>query len=263
MLVASGIGYRDNTDSGQVLQAQNKGEGMATVIEHAWESLSNALRLYVEAHMDFDALNEVDRPDAVTRQDRTFEGKLEKFHTLYDVTKDLQGFDYFKHADTALLIVLRNAIHHRDHDLFLSWEAFVLAHEENEKMPSFKYLFASLTPESDLVVLRYYLPLDDFRKRLPNAKLKTADRVNISVLWEQDLRFADITTVAKREGFDIASVYVDVMPTFISAMHRVRGWLATTGFVPSGSDGRIYYRSFGDQPPAQQLGFRALATPSN
>lgn len=125
--------------------------------------------------MDFAALYEVDRPDAVTRQDCTLEGKLEKFHTLYDVTKDLQGFNYFKHADTALLIVLRNAIHHRDHDLFLSWEAFVLAHEENKKLPSRKYLFASLTPESEIVVLRYYLPLVDFRKRLPNAKLKAAD----------------------------------------------------------------------------------------
>lgn len=236
---------------------------MATVIEHAWENLSNTLRLYVEAHMDFAALFKVDRPDAVTRQDRTFEGKLEKFHTLYDVTKDLQGFNYFKHADTALLIMLRNAIHHRDHDLFVSWEAFVLAHEETRKLPSSKYLFASMTPESERILLRYYLPLDDFRRRLPDAKLKAADRATIGALWEQDLRFADMMTVANREGFDVASVYVDVMPAFISAMHRVRGWLATTNFVPSGSDGRIYYRSFGDEPPAQQLGFRALATPSN
>ncbi|CAB3694100.1 hypothetical protein LMG26685_04950 [Achromobacter mucicolens] len=236
---------------------------MTTVIEHAWESLSNSLRLYVEAHMDFAALYEVDRPDAVTRQDRTLEGKLEKFHTLYDVTKDLHGFNYFKHADTALLIVLRNAIHHRDHDLFVSWEAFVLAHEETKKLPSSKYLFASLTPESERIVLRYYLPLDDFRKRLPDAKLKAADRATIGALWEQDLRFADITTVANREGFNIADVYVDVMPAVISAMHRVRGWLATTNFVPRGSDGSIYYSSFGAEPPVQQLSFRALVTPDN
>ncbi|PWE16088.1 hypothetical protein [Alcaligenes faecalis] len=234
-----------------------------TVIEHAWENLSNTLRLYVEAHLGFAALYEVDRLDAVTRQDRTFEGKLEKFHALYDVTKDLQGFNYFKHADTALLIVLRNAIHHRDHNLFVSWEAFVLAHEETKKLPSSKYLFASLTPESEHIVLRYYLPLDDFRKRLPDAKLKAADRATIGALWEQDLRFADITAVANREGFDVGSVYVDVMPAFISAMHRVRGWLPTKNFVPRGNDGRIYYRSFGDEPPVQQLGFKALATPSN
>ncbi|RYE01860.1 MAG: hypothetical protein EOP50_01275 [Sphingobacteriales bacterium] len=232
---------------------------MATVIEHAWESLSNTLRLYVEAHMDFAALYEVDRPDAVTRQDRNLEGKLEKFHTLYDVTKDLKGFNYFHHADTALLIVLRNAIHHRDHDLFVSWDAFVLAHEETKKLPSSKYLFASLTPESEHLVLRYYLPLNDFRNRLPGAKLKAADRTTIGGLWEQELRFADITAKANREGFDAASVYVDVMPAFISAMHRVRGWLSETDFAPTGGDGSIYYRLFGDEPPVQQLGFRALA----
>ncbi|WP_175701283.1 hypothetical protein [Burkholderia ambifaria] len=236
---------------------------MATVIEHAWESLSNTLRLFAEAHMDFAALYEVDRSDAITRQDRTIEGKLEKFHTLYDVTKDLNGFNYFKHADTALLIVLRNAIHHRDHDLFVSWGAFVLAHHENRKLPLSKYLFASLTPASERIVPRYYLPLDDFRKRLPDAKLKAADRATINTLWERDLRFADIMNVAHREGFDVASVYVDIMPVFISAMHRVQGWLATTSFVPSGSDGRIYYHAFGAEPPAQQLSFRALATSSN
>lgn len=235
---------------------------MATVIQHAWENLSNTLRLYVEQHMDFAALFKVDRPDAVTRQDRLLEGKLEKFHTLYDVTKDLPGFDYFKHADTALLIVLRNALHHRDHDLFVSWEAFILAHEEQKKLPSSKYLFASLTPESERIVLRYYLPLDDFRQRLPHAKLKAADRAAIGQLWEQDLRFADISTVAERDGFDVKSVYVDVMPMFISAMHRVRGWLSTTNFVPSGNDGRIYYSSFGEGAPTRKLGFRGLATPS-
>jgi len=231
-----------------------------TVIQHAWESLSNTLRLYVESHMGFASLYEVDRPDAVTGQDRALEAKLEKFHTLYDVTKELPGFDYFDHADTSLLIVLRNALHHRDHALFVSWEAFVLAHEETKKLPSNKYLFASITPESEQIVVRYYLPLDDFKQRLTSPKIRNS--AAIGAMWDQDLRFADMTAVANREGFDVASVYVDVMPAFISAMHRVRGWLAATDFVPSGSDGRIYYRSFGDEPPARQLGFRGLATPS-
>lgn len=210
--------------------------------------------------MGFASLYEVDRPDAVTGQDRALEAKLEKFHTLYDVTKELPGFDYFDHADTSLLIVLRNALHHRDHALFVSWEAFVLAHEETKKLPSNKYLFASITPESEQIVVRYYLPLDDFKQRLTSPKIRNS--AAIGAMWDQDLRFADMTAVANREGFDVASVYVDVMPAFISAMHRVRGWLAATDFVPSGSDGRIYYRSFGDEPPARQLGFRGLATPS-
>ena len=51
--------------------------------------------------------------------------------------------------------------------------------------------------------------------------MKAADRTTIGALWEQDLRFADIAAVANREGFDVASVYVDVMPAFISAMRRL------------------------------------------
>lgn len=89
-------------------------------------------------------------------------------------------------------------------------------------------------------MLRYYRPLDDFRKRLPDAKLKPADRTAIGALWERNLRFADITAVAEREDFDVANVYVDVMPAFISAMHPVRGWLPTTDFVPSGGRARAH-----------------------
>ena len=206
---------------------------MKTVIQHAWGNLANTLRLYVESQIGFKDLYAVDRLDAVTGQDRALEAKLEKFHTLYDVTKDLTGFDYFKHADTSLLIILRNAQHHRNHTLFVSWQAFVLAHEETKKLPSRKYLFASTTPESEQIVVRYYLPLDDFKQRLTTAKPKNS--AGIGEMWDRDLRFADMTQVGNREGFDIASVYVDVMPAFISAMHRVRGWLAETDFTPCGS----------------------------
>lgn len=122
--------------------------------------------------------------------------------------------------------MLRNTRHHRDNWLFLSWEALVLAHEEARRLPSGKYLFGSLTPQSVRLVARYYLPVDDFRQRLRDAKMKPADLDSIGALWERDLRFADIAAVAKQEGVGIESVYVDVMPTLITAMHRVRGWLA-------------------------------------
>ncbi len=63
--------------------------------------------------MDFGRLFKVDREEAIDNLDRAFEAKLEAFHSLYDVSKAI--FPYFEHGESAALIALRNAIHHRDH----------------------------------------------------------------------------------------------------------------------------------------------------
>ena len=56
------------------------------------------MRMYVETHTRFGELFEVDPEEAIDNLDRTFEMKLEAFHTLYDVSKGL--FPYFRHGDT-------------------------------------------------------------------------------------------------------------------------------------------------------------------
>ena len=89
-------------------------------IQDAWEALSTALRNYVETRLGAQPLFDVDVEEAVGNVDRAFEQNLEKFHTFYDLTKRLSSFDYFGCAATSLVLVLRNAIHHRDHELFVS-----------------------------------------------------------------------------------------------------------------------------------------------
>lgn len=81
-----------------------------TPIQSAWETLSNCMRLYAESSFKFKQLSDVDAEEAVANHDRAFEAKLEAFHQLYDVTKGLPAFEYFKYADTALLVHLRNAM---------------------------------------------------------------------------------------------------------------------------------------------------------
>lgn len=113
-------------------------------VQRAWERLSNAMRLYGEAVMRFPSLVEVDREEAITNLDLAFEAKLEMFHTLYDVSKDMPGFNYFGHGDTSLLIVLRNAIHHWDHDLFESRNARLGQAGALEKAAGAEFLMARL-----------------------------------------------------------------------------------------------------------------------
>lgn len=228
-----------------------------TPIHYAWEGLSNTMRLYVESRLRFKSLFEVDREEAVNNQDRAVEAKLEKFHTLYDVTKHLPGFNYLDHGDTSLLIVLRNAIHHRDHSLFESWNALIGLDDGIRRLAGQEFLLGSTTPESDTLTVRFYYRLDDFYVRLSTMKKKG----KLRAMWESELHFAAIAEGGLDKGYPTTHVYVDVMPSFISAVRRVRGWLASTDFTPSGDDGQTYFQSFGVNEYDAQLGFKLIRLP--
>lgn len=211
------------------------------------------MRLYVESKLRFNDVFAVDREEAVKNQDMAMEAKLEKFHVLYDVTKNLPGFDYFGHGDTSLVIALRNAIHHHeDHQLFQSWNARIYLNDAFRLLSGAEFLLGSTTPEEDALTVRFYYLLDDFFARLP--ALKNSDKHR--TLWESELQFTAIAKAGVDGRYPKTQVYVDVMPAFISAVRRVRGWLALTGFIPSGFDSETYFECFGEPELEQRLGFK-------
>jgi hypothetical protein len=211
-------------------------------VQRAWERLSNAMRLYGEAVMRFPSLVEVDREEAITSLDLAFEAKLEMFHTLYDVSKGMPGFNYFDHGDTSLLIVLRNAIHHWDHDLFESMNARLGQAGALKKLAGAEFLMARHPNVDTAWSSEHYLLLHDFFARLASPNVKHA--LVLRAYWESELRFAEISAYAKAERYPNSQVYIDVMPIFISAMHRVCRWLEASAMKPKGFDGNVYSRHF-------------------
>lgn len=231
---------------------------MTTAAQRAWEGLSNSMRLYVESKLRFKEIFALDKEEAVKNQDLAVEAKLEKFHTLYDVTKNLPGFNYFEHGDTSLLIALRNAIHHHeDHQLFQSWNARIFLNDGLKRLDGAEFLLGSTTPTEDAIMVRFYYLLNDFYSRLP--ALKNADKQRD--LWESELQFSAIAKEGEEGRYPKDQVYVDVMPAFMSAVRRVRGWLDSTGFTPVGSDSEAYFECFGETAPARQLNFMRIRLP--
>ncbi|WP_343741656.1 hypothetical protein [Herbaspirillum huttiense] len=210
------------------------------------------MRLSAESYVEFSRLVEIDREEAVTNRDMAFEAKLEKFHALYDITKTLPGFTYFDCGDTALLIALRNAIHHRDHTLFHSWNSRIGHQDSSVSLTGQRFLLASTTPGDNALTMRFYYLLNDFYERL--RSIPKAEKMR--ALWNAELQFSEIEMAGKAGGFSDSQVYVDVMPAFISAMHRVQGWLAAIGFTPYGFDGKVYFQSFSEPVPQRRLGFK-------
>ncbi|MFX1680884.1 hypothetical protein PV762_16770 [Mitsuaria sp. CC2] len=235
-----------------------------TPVQHAWESLSNTMRVYVETRLGFERLRRIDQEEAINNVDRALEAKLEKFHALYDVTKNLSGFDYFAHGDTSLVVALRNAIHHRDHDLFISWNALLGLNDGMTRLAGAAFLLGSTTPESDALTTRFYFRLQDFYDRLsmPKAQTKIQNPAKLKSMWDAELMFADIHAKGKAERYPVKQVYVDVMPAFMTAVSRVSKWLAATDFRPTGYDGKTYFEHFRALELAKELDFKELRVPA-
>lgn len=223
-------------------------------IQIAWEGLANAMRLYVESRSRFKELLQVDKEEAINNMDRALEVKLEKFHALYDVTKSSPGFNYFGHADTSLVIVLRNALHHRDHPLFVSWNAHIGLDSGTQRFSGANFLLASTTPESCAEIARFYFPLHDFYASLENPRIRGS--AAIRGLWDAELQFAAIAKEALIRGYPASHVYVDIMPAFMSAVRRVSHWLEVIGFQPKGFDGDTYFEHFLASSLLYELGYK-------
>lgn len=220
-------------------------------VENAISNLANYMRLYVEAQMRFASLFDVDREEAIHNMERAFEAKLEAFHTLYDVSKDY--FQYFDHGDTSALIALRNALHHRDHPLFLGLLSDLWLQGDPNRWNGATFLLARHRMSSGgILSMNAYFKLDDFRLRLDPAAasphgdkfLKGEKAVQRYNLIHGELAFDAVREAAENERYPDNQVYVDMMPVFVSAVVRVFKALDKVGANFKGFDAETYKKPF-------------------
>lgn len=232
-------------------------------LRSAVDKLSNSMRLYAEASMRFKSLFPVDPEEAINNLDRAFEAKLESFHSVYDITKGEGYIDYFSHADTAMMIVLRNAIHHRNHLLFRSWNFEMHLNEGMEKMSGATFLLVNYELIGDGHQSQYYYKLEDFYKRL-DAPGMSKHKEKLLNLFNSGLQFKEITEKAKVERYPISQVYINVIPVFVSAMSRLFSRLQEEEIELRGFDSKVYSEHFSSNELVNLLDqpkYKALALP--
>lgn len=220
------------------------------ILQQAVRKLANSMRIYVENHYDFHRLMIVDKEEAVDNLDRAFEAKLEAFHSLYDVSKE--HLDYFAHADTAALIMLRNAIHHRDHLLFRGWNQEMALGEGFRKHLGAEFLLVDYPILGSHSKMRYFYKLEDFYHRIDDAMaspylervMGRANRRRMRDKLNSDLFFSEIRRRAESERYPIKQVYVNVIPIFISATCRAFSALKGVGVEFCGFDAKAYEEPF-------------------
>ena len=220
------------------------------ILQQAAKKLANSMRIYVETHIDFQRLIAVDKEEAIDNLDRAFESKLEAFHSLYDVSKE--HLDYFANGDTASLILMRNAIHHRDHLLFKSWNQEMALDERYKNHLGAEFLLVDYPVSGSPPRMRYFYKLEDFYLRTDEAlaspylekRMGAANRNKLINQLNSDLHFSDIQKFSKSERYPINQVYINVMPIFISATCRAFKALKQNGLQFSGFDANVYELPF-------------------
>ncbi|WP_246713252.1 hypothetical protein [Ensifer adhaerens] len=214
--------------------------------QQAITTLSNNMRRYVEANLNFAKLKHVDLEEAIDNLDRAFEAKVEGFHSLYDVDKN--DFDYFAHPDTALIIVLRNALHHRDHEIFRSWNADMYQDGGPYRFLGAEFLLAAHYVNNAPRVAGQFYKLQDFFMRIdpalssPALERRMGDRSRRQILqhFSEDLGFKEILLKAEAERYPLKQIYINVVPIFISATCRVFKSLKQRGMKFEGFDASAY-----------------------
>jgi hypothetical protein len=224
----------------------------STIIEDAVSTLANTMRLYVEAHFRFGELFKIDPEEAIDNIDRAFEAKLEAFHSLYDVSKTL--FPYFDHGDTALIIAIRNAVHHRDHPLFRSLRRRLHLDEGGvDRWLGASFLLASHpTLHGAPVGMSHYVRLDDMDSRLDpscaspylDAGANTTKIAGRFELIDRQLTLPAIRQFRALHRYPDDQTYVDLMPIFVSAVCKVFKAMKHAGIGFNRFDARTYLTPF-------------------
>ncbi|MEN3156771.1 hypothetical protein ABC502_00110 [Alkalimonas sp. NCh-2] len=220
------------------------------ILQQAIKKLANSMRIYVETHLEFQRLVRIDKVEAIDNLDRALESKFEAFHSLYDVSKEY--IDYFAHADTAALILIRNAIHHRDHLLFKGWNQEMALDERFKNYLGAEFLLVDYPTLGSPSKMRYFYKLEDFYHRIDEAmaspylekRMGQANRKKLLNQLNVDLFFSKIRARAESDRYPMKQVYVNVIPIFISATCRVFSALKAAGIDFRGFDAKAYEEPF-------------------
>jgi hypothetical protein len=221
------------------------------IVERNLDRLCNMLRLLAETALTVKTLKHVDLEEAVNNYDRAFEGVLEAFHSLYDVTKE--DIDYFTNSDTSLIILVRNALHHRDHPLFQSWNAEMSLNKGYKKHLGAEFLLCSYVPvEKDAHVMKYFYKLVDIYDRLDFArkspyvvtKLSPKKMEHQLGAMNTELSFNEIWEYANARRYPLNQIYINFVPILQSAVKRVFTQLDSRNMTLNGFDSGVYFGFF-------------------
>jgi len=213
--------------------------------EDAYRRLSNALRIYAEASMNFPSLSREDREEAIDNHDQAFDAILQGIHSVCDAmqTEDIRLGTYSA-GDIAACTIVRNARHHNT-GLFRSWNQLVLDglvegnHGATMLMVEHSSVEEPLFPPS-----RYYISFQDFETRINAPQNHIPAQVDAMEILNRDCGFELIREYVGQHRFPANQVYISLIPFVCNAVTRISTHLRDQGCAFTRYDANVYITHF-------------------
>ncbi len=213
--------------------------------EDAYRRLSNALRIYAEASLNFPRLSREDREEAIDNHDQAFDAILQGIHSVCDAMQieDIRLGTYSA-GDIAVCTIVRKARHHNA-GLFRSWNQLVLDGLVQEKHGATMLMIESSSIEEPLFPpSRFYISFQDFETRINTPKNHIPAQVNAMELLNRESGFVFVREYAEQHRFPANQVFISLIPFVCNAVTRISTHLRGHGCAFTRYDADVYATHF-------------------
>lgn len=190
------------------------------MIAIAFEDLSQALRVFLEAYLRSHALLSVDRAEAVGNMENGFASVLNAFHSLYDsIEKELPNHpvDWYKSPELLIVLAIRNAKHHnKAHKIrnVFNYHVQVCTRPQESR----RYVLVDFpSGEDGGDTFEFHVSWSDLEVFLGMPKKENRLRPEAKTIVGSYLRADRFPTYAREHQVDPASVFFNIVPVIVNA----------------------------------------------
>lgn len=219
------------------------------IVAKAMSNLASDMRRYAEDWMRFPDLIKIDREEAITNVERSFESLLEGFHKVFDILKMEQDFNLKEDPIFYISIALRNAHHHRNNSLF---EFFFRSVFMDKELNGCYFIFYGTPVTGHDLHMTHPVLLSDIRKRYdPALHSEFLDkRLKDKDLFKKvytSLGFNNIDKFVRLAKLNDEQIYFDLAPVIVYSLVRLWRYVDAKGIKLEGFDAETYESCFIDE----------------
>lgn len=222
-------------------------------ISEAFEDLSHALRVLLEAHLRaHSGLLMVDRAEAVGNIESAYAGVLNTFHSLYDaVEKEPKvTIDWYGSPELATVLVLRNARHHNHSRKIRTLYSHYVQEAKNLGSLEPYVLVDFPAGEEGGEAFGLYICWHDLSDLFALPAAVTRVRSQLADTIQAYLGAEKFVGYAKDHKLPVSRVFFNVVPLICNAASKVVPLISA--FVePRSTESEAYFSLFKDMPPAR------------
>lgn len=213
--------------------------------EDAYRRLSNALRIYAEASLNFPRLVREDREEAIDNHDQAFDAILQGIHSVCDAmrTEDIRLRTYSA-GDIAACTIVRNARHHNA-GLFRCWNQLVFEgllqdmHGATMLMVEHASVAGPAFPPAS-----YFVSFQDFETRINTPQNRIPAQVDAMEILNRECGFELVREHAEQNRFPANQVYINLFSFVCNAVTRISAHLSDHGCGFTRYDADVYATHF-------------------